>query len=497
MDEPEVVASFPETTRVPKRRRRILLRGAIVVVGCMAALIFCAMWISDRSLQRAMAETDRLDPGWRMEELEAKRAFVPDEENSGLVVAAVVPLMPPGWPGWDVNPPNSKPNVKDAQAMQKLVGGLSKSEMLSDPCILWDARYVTILREEITRAEPALAEAHKVLGRARGRYPITYMPDPFSMRLPQLQDARKCKDLLACEATLRALDQDTEGAITCCRAIVSVSRSLGDEPPLISMLVRMAIRQAALQRIEQTLALGQPKSDTLAALQQLLEEDEKEPLFLVGMRGERAGMDGLMQAIQQGDISASRAIRQLGVQGFMLDVPDGLLGFEAVIVSGSFKSQRAALLRFNNRLVEIAKLPVEDQAAPLAEMKRLANDLPVLGSNFAPQCINVGENWIGFQASLRCAIALLAVERYRQAHGHWPRSLSDLVPDYLAKVPIDPYDAAPLRFRSFVDGVVVYSVGADREDNGGKFDRNPQAKGSDRGFRLWDVARRRQPPRLP
>jgi hypothetical protein len=90
----------------------------------------------------------------------------------------------------------------------------------------------------------------------------------------------------------------------------------------------------------------------------------------------------------------------------------------------------------------------------------------------------------------------LAVERYRQARGDWPASLDKLVPGYLAFVPLDPLDGKPLRYRRLADGVVVYSVGPDREDNGGTLDRdNPTRAGTDLGYRLWDVKQRRQPPK--
>ncbi len=45
--------------------------------------------------------------------------------------------------------------------------------------------------------------------------------------------------------------------------------------------------------------------------------------------------------------------------------------------------------------------------------------------------------------------------------------------------------------------VALYALGPDRRDDGGTLDRaNPNAEGSDLGVRLWDVARRRQPPFL-
>jgi hypothetical protein len=70
-----------------------------------------------------------------------------------------------------------------------------------------------------------------------------------------------------------------------------------------------------------------------------------------------------------------------------------------------------------------------------------------------------------------------------------------LVPAVLSRVPLDPFDAAPLRYRRLDKGVVVYSIGPDGEDNGGKFDKHANKQGTDLGFRLWDVVQRRQPPK--
>jgi hypothetical protein len=105
----------------------------------------------------------------------------------------------------------------------------------------------------------------------------------------------------------------------------------------------------------------------------------------------------------------------------------------------------------------------------------------------------VGGFW-RIQAYLRCAIVALAVERYRLAHGQWPDSLNSLVPEFLPKIPLDPYDAKPLRYRRLQDGVVIYSIGPDKVDNGGKLYRRGLSKtGTNFGFQLWDVNRRRQP----
>lgn len=72
-------------------------------------------------------------------------------------------------------------------------------------------------------------------------------------------------------------------------------------------------------------------------------------------------------------------------------------------------------------------------------------------------------------ATLRCGLAALAVERFRIAHdGKLPSGLAELVPQFLAAVPADPYDGKPLRFRPLAKGFVVYSLGEDADDDGGR-----------------------------
>src|SRR5262249_33615509 len=110
----------------------------------------------------------------------------------------------------------------------------------------------------------------------------------------------------------------------------------------------------------------------------------------------------------------------------------------------------------------------------------------VLATLSTPALVKVADSFHRSQADLRCAIVALAVERYRREHGRWPDKLDQLVPKLLSKVPVDPYDQKPLRYRRLHDGVVIYSVGADGKDDGGKVDRQKYTSpGTDLGFRLW------------
>ena len=69
-------------------------------------------------------------------------------------------------------------------------------------------------------------------------------------------------------------------------------------------------------------------------------------------------------------------------------------------------------------------------------------------------------------ASVRVAAALVALERHRRANDELPAALSDLVPQYLSTVPIDPFSGAPLRFDADAASYRIYSLGPDRKDGG-------------------------------
>lgn len=76
----------------------------------------------------------------------------------------------------------------------------------------------------------------------------------------------------------------------------------------------------------------------------------------------------------------------------------------------------------------------------------------------------------------------LALEAYRRVHGEFPQSLSQLVPQLLPVVPIDRITGDPVKYRLIAGKPVVYSVGADRLDNGGE---PPQAQIANRPVATW------------
>jgi hypothetical protein len=63
----------------------------------------------------------------------------------------------------------------------------------------------------------------------------------------------------------------------------------------------------------------------------------------------------------------------------------------------------------------------------------------------------------------------LALQLFHAEHSRWPNQLDELVPSQLKSIPLDPYSDQPLHYRFEGDTYVLYSVGPDQHDDGGKF----------------------------
>ncbi|HWB00090.1 MAG TPA: hypothetical protein VG713_16465, partial [Pirellulales bacterium] len=78
---------------------------------------------------------------------------------------------------------------------------------------------------------------------------------------------------------------------------------------------------------------------------------------------------------------------------------------------------------------------------------------------------SVAERSIQWRDATEVAIALVLFQR---RHGAWPQTLDELVPDLLPAVPPDRFDGQPLRYIVRDRHPVLYSLGNDRDDDGGR-----------------------------
>ncbi len=457
-------------------RRSPLRRWLVVGLLILLALAALAYWHlnQDAAWHEAVAEADRQDPNWRLNDILDTLPRPRDADNSAAVVVRVTGLIPAQWP-----------DPETAKALSNLL-----------PEHLLDEDQLKRVREELAKTQPALTAARTLADMPHGRHPIRYQRDVMSTLLPTVQESRRVTELLQYDILLRLQENDPEGALVACRAILNAGRSLGDEPIIICQLIRMAIQGMAQRQLERVLAQGQVSEPSLAQMQKLLEEEEGHRVLLVAARGERGTLPHILQYLESGERSLNESIAfysaMRGEKASRLQV----LSYR--IMPGQVRTEFGHLLQLANRWVEVARLPVEEQLAAVRELEAQEKELPPLARSLAPAVGKITHVCLRRHAETRCAVAALAAERYRLKHGRWPDKLDQLVPEFLTKPLLDPFDpgAPGLRLKRTEDGLIFYSVGPDGRDDGGLLEhRTTGQKTKDTGFQLWNPDRRRQPPR--
>lgn len=115
-----------------------------------------------------------------------------------------------------------------------------------------------------------------------------------------------------------------------------------------------------------------------------------------------------------------------------------------------------------------------DEAIRIAEMPypRMPQDLSCVSKQCAPHYHrNLLERtrWETSSATNRLFTIALALRAYKLERGAYPASLSSLAPEYLPKIPTDPFSLKPgFIYKLKGDGYLLYSLGPNCKDDGGK-----------------------------
>jgi hypothetical protein len=453
--------------------KRLLVGSGVFVLLLVALGIIQHYFVGSQAgnrLKTALADLDKSDPGWRQEDLERARPVLPDLENSALVLRGAYKLKPAKLPDWKV---------------------MERFDKLPPPPELLDAERAALLDAQMTALAPVLAEARKLADMPNGKHAIVYASHPLATLLPHAQECREIVSLLQYDAMNLSQQGKARESLRSCQAALNAGRSLDDEPFIISQLVRIACIAIAAGRTERTLAMGEPPAEDLARFQAILELEEAHPTAVVGLRGERAMMHILLNGLADGSFSIDE----------LLGSGRNVEWYERAVlflwnVRGTARREHPQVMKLMGKAIDIARLPAHEQSAAKSALNREIREMA--GQSYLIRLVMPAmDKFIDASqrklAQVRCLKTVLAVERFRLARGTWPDKLEDLTPKWLKKVPLDPYDGKPLRYVRVADGVIVYSVGPDGTDNGGKIDRtNIIAPGTDLGYQLWDVKHRRR-----
>jgi hypothetical protein len=461
------------------RPRRWWLRGLLLLLAFMILaplLTIGSMMLSARNAwDAAEEEATRLDPRWKLMEIEADRMQIADAENSALFMNA----------------------LRRKRGGFRGVGAVPNYDKIFEklpPNVQLNGQQLQVIRGELAKIAGPLQEARKLKDMPNGRIPVTYSDDWISTLLPEHQEARTFADWLQHDAFDLAEDGKYDEALESCQALLSASGVFKEETFLISLLIRVALQSISVTAMERVLAQGEPSDETLQATQARLAKEINSSGWLQAIRGERAGAQFLFENIRSGKVTSTfRSIN--GARAL-----DGVADWFVDTFPSAMVNYYPEYLRHMTRCVEIAKLPIQERGP----RTKAWNDDTDKSKNpviriLAPALANCHRAECRSQAWLRSAMVAMACERYRQKHERWPATLDLLVKEKLLDaVPLDPIHGQPLRYLKTNYGVVIYSIGIDGIDNQGNIDHDRvHQPGFDVGFRLWDLGLRRMPPLPP
>jgi hypothetical protein len=143
----------------------------------------------------------------------------------------------------------------------------------------------------------------------------------------------------------------------------------------------------------------------------------------------------------------------------------------ALVLAGFYDLDRGFFLYAMGKSIERVDYPPP-------EILRIGNYLMRAGEKAKDRCYLISSSLVNLGAAiprfadtdahLKLALTALAIEQFRDEQGHVPEKIEELQPKFLEEVPEDPFDGEPVRYRRLQKGYVLYSVGRDRQDNGGK-----------------------------
>jgi hypothetical protein len=460
-----------------KRGRRVIASASLALI-LGGTVLLAWTWMrshnAQRELQEAIAEADRLDPGWRLLELEAHRKAVPAELDAAPLLTRLGP---------------AQFNVLNKGTVRQDLARIDEQINIHNPRMGLTPQQAGEFRAALEPLGQCLVEGRKVASLPEGRF-ATNVRAELNWTIANHDWASCTAWLLKLDVLLRIQDDDIDGAWESCQASLNAMRALGDEPlwPIQGRRTKGAGEAVAL--MERALAHGSVPEKPLAGTQALLRAELNHPALLIALRGGRAQVDHCFDLLESGKASLSEAKRLFSFKsgpGDVVEQVHGFLGMPEVVPA------HAWLLRFHTRAVEIGKRPEPECMAALDELEQTLADAPPLARELSPKFPRV-RFLIHNRAVVACGIAGLAVERFRLLHERWPASLDEVVAaKLLDQVPADPLDGKPLRFRPTRDGVVVYSIGLNGHGNGDALDvagEGAVGPGERAEFRLWNVERR-------
>jgi hypothetical protein len=309
-----------------------------------------------------------------------------------------------------------------------------------------------------------LAEAQR---RDRCIFEVGYGPEaPIP---PHLQAARQVARIASLRVRRAVEREDFDGAIRDVESVLRLVRDLRPRGFIIVQLVAAAIESVVCGDMIRTI-LADPG----------LRVEHCDRLLELLLKHETSSGDGYAEGLRAEYLYGRSALRDLAGKQARGEAETGAALDRAVRGLNDYYRQLLGLdgVPFTRRLATIPTLKIAG-----------GNDtFSVLLRQTQPSILTFTQAIGRVTSVVRAAECMVVMRRWQLKHRGLPRALSVAMKDAgLKTVPIDPYDGQPMRVDILEGQTVVYSVGRDGRDDGGKIESKYDSRPGDLIYRVPEV----------
>jgi hypothetical protein len=467
------------------------MRKHIILLIVIATVIGTAIVASALRHYQLKAEVDRYRAelkakGEPMDLAQVIPPPVPPDQNSAALFTNAVSLLATNWNVLGSNLPPAMRMVSPGKAMagwqqpavHEYLGGPINSWAEIDAALVDEKAGLDLLRQ--LPVQPVFD------------FGLNYSNGFENLKLYHLAAAKRAAQKLEASAASTLRGGDSEMAIKNILAMQSLVHGLSRDRLLISELVRIAIAQNAVASTWESLQSTNVTEVQLATLQRGWTDLEFLQPFENSMAMER--VVGQIEAAWLRDSGLESRIDALNNLRIYGRKPTWFAGLKIKYKTTmwrywwSYSDELRALNQFQD-VIDASRQARTNHSYFAAEA-----ELKKQNKMFAAKSDDVGSLWFldpakddfhfiissasGFEpafakvikveAARQLTVTAIALRRFQLKNGNYPEKLSQLTPDFLASVPLDPVDGQPLRYRREQDGwFLLYSIGEDGKDDGG------------------------------
>jgi hypothetical protein len=303
-------------------------------------------------------------------------------------------------------------------------------------------------------------------------FPVKW-DNPLEARFPHLARMRDVARMLSLRAEVLAGDGELDGAIASCGTGLRIAEHAKMEPVIIGQLVAYAIQGIEMTALERVLSKGMPSAQAARQLfDQLAATDQMTP-FARAMQGERAFGVWMFRFVRSAPLRKVAEIVSLqgmpDMQPTRWQVAAGAL--YRTVGRPLLNLDELGYLRMWEKHSQAVQLPWPQSEKQEKAVEAALSHLPIYRAVVTriifPVFSRAIESRDRTTAQLRAAQIALALKAYHAERGRYPDSLAAL--DAAGrKLPTDPFGGKPFHYRPEGNGFVVWSIGPNMQDDGGR-----------------------------